>query len=282
MTSATRLAHPALSRRFGTLVPPGAARGLLVFKQSTLATRFRQRLSLRQLQCSLRRWSLAQPPAVGRFGGPRYSSWPEDITSRSSGRVGRPRSASRVGSCGAPLNSRSVSLHINSSRRLNISFLFASSAGGFVTAGGSLPSAAARVPCAVPGVRTRTGVRRPAALTSATRSLALGSDFGLRRRSVGLVLPSAAWWPASLTSRSSGRVQRQRPASPVRHGAAPLNSRSVRPHISSFAPAAFLSVCIQRWRLRRRSWLLAFGSGSSSAQSCQASARGPVIAGHRR
>jgi len=43
-----------------------------------------------------------------------------------------------------------------------------------------------------------------------------------------------------LTSRSSGRVQQQRPASPGRHGAAPLNSRSVSPRCNSLDPSPFL------------------------------------------
>ena len=171
--------------------------------------------------------------------------------------MGALRSASRVANCGAPLSSRSVRPAQQQLRRLSISFCLHRASVASSAAGGSLPSAAVRVPRAVPGVRTRYGDRGPAALTSATRSLAPGSDFGLRRRSVGLVLPSAAWWACGLTSRSSGRVQRRRPASPGRHGAAPLNSRSVRPaRQTAFASAAFLSVCIQQSRLRHRWWLL--------------------------
>ena len=95
-----------------------------------------------------------------------------------------------------------------------------------------MPSAAGRIRRSVPGVRKRHGDRGPPALTSAARSLAQRSDFGLQRRSVSLVLPSASLWVRKLTSRSSGRVQRQRSASPSRHRAAPLNSRSVRRHMS--------------------------------------------------
>ncbi len=64
-----------------------------------------------------------------------------------------------------------------------------------------------------------------------------------------------------LTSRSSGRVQRQRPAAPGNKPGAPLNSRSVRPHeivachsafFSCFSPprlAEFLRVAdFPRWR----------------------------------
>ena len=54
------------------------------------------------------------------------------------------------------------------------------------------------------------------------------ANFGVQRRSVGLVLAFSTWLLCGLTSRSSGRVGRQLPASPGCSCGAPLNSRSVR------------------------------------------------------
>ena len=90
-------------------------------------------------------------------------------------------------------------------------------------------------------------------MTSATRSLAQRSDFGPQRRSVGLVLPFSALWACKLTSRSSGRVQQRHPASPVSSCAAPLNSRSVRPHVGARASAHRVSIqaLAQAWDTAR-------------------------------
>ena len=78
-----------------------------------------------------------------------------------------------------------------------------------------------------------------------------------------------------LTSRSSGRVGRQRSASRVANGGAPLSSRSVRPHeivachsalFSCFSPplfAEFLRVAhVPRWRFEALARFLASARGT--------------------
>jgi len=110
-------------------------------------------------------------------------------------------------------------------------------------------------------------VCRSAAVASASRPLVPGLHFGPCRRSVGKVLPFSACWIRGLTSRSSGRGQRWRPASPARHRAAPLNSRSVSPRCNSLDPSPFLflfagSIC-------------GFGKARGSVPSATSSAQRP-------
>ena len=96
------------------------------------------------------------------------------LTSRSSGRVGRARSASRVANCGAPLSSRSVSLHEQHPRSPQH---LLSCLQSLVVASSPLaaPCLRQRRECLalLPGVaHAARCIASSAALTSATRSLA--------------------------------------------------------------------------------------------------------------
>jgi len=149
------------------------------------------------------------------------------ITSRSSGRVGRVRSASRVSLSGAPLSSRSVRPHEIVACHSAFSSCF------------SPPHFAESLRVAdVPRWRFDAPARFE---TSARGTLEVGQQRWLRRqlqpanerhfeprfRSGIVVVACGRCASCGLTSRSSGRVGRARSASRVSSSGAPLSSRSV-------------------------------------------------------
>jgi hypothetical protein len=111
------------------------------------------------------------------------------LTSRSSGRVQQRRSASRVANRGAPLNSRSVSLHSSVLASSTFFSLFAFAAASSMFARSSR-FAVARVPGAAVGARTRDGLRLSAPVASAAplagRRPRLRAAAPLGRRGVSL------------------------------------------------------------------------------------------------
>ncbi len=110
-------------------------------------------------------------------------------TSRSSGRVQRQRPASPGSSCGAPLNSGSVSVHSDILASSTFFSLFAAAAASSLLAR-SLRSTPLRIPGAGVGACTRSDVLRSASVPSAAPSagrrprLRLAAPLG--RRGVSL------------------------------------------------------------------------------------------------
>ena len=112
------------------------------------------------------------------------------LTSRSSGRDQRQRPASPGNSSGAPLNSRSVSLHSSDLSSSTFSSLFAV-AGAASPLASSERSASLRAPGAAVGARTRNGARLSASVPSeaplAGRRPRLRVAAPLGRRGVSLL-----------------------------------------------------------------------------------------------